>query len=71
MKKQTSRAASHSKESNRSLTAVCLLGAVGFACLAAFLGLSGSISKASFIIGTLISGSALAVSMLLLALFKR
>ena len=71
MKKQTSRAASHSKGSNRSLTVVCLLGAVGFACLAAFLGLSGSISKASFIIGALISGSALVISMLLLTLFKR
>ena len=71
MKKRTSRAASHSKGSNRSLTAVCLLGAVGFACLAAFLGLSGSFSKPAFIIGVLISGSALVISMLLLTLFKR
>lgn len=62
---------SHSKSSNAALTLVCLLTAIGFAGLFAFLGLKEQLTQTLFLIGLIGSGVILGLGVVLLFLFRR
>ena len=69
--KKTSLSASHSSRSNGVLTFVCMVGALGFAGVFAFLGAYDKLPRTAFIAGTAASGIMTAVSAISLLLFKR
>lgn len=71
MKRGTSLAASHSESSNAFLSAVCVLGAFGFAGIFAFLALKGIVPDNVFALGAIVSGAVCAVSAAILMFFRR
>lgn len=69
--KRSSLAASHSSRSNGVLAFLCIVGALGFAGIFAFLGAYGMLPQPAFIAGVAASGAMNAVSAISLLLFKR